>query len=560
MRKIWKVKKPDIHLQKELKEGLPISSALAQLLINRAITTAGAAKEFLNPHIGSLHNPGLLPDIEKAKERVFKAQRNKEKILLFSDYDADGVTSLAVLKIAFRRLNIPHEHYIPHRLKEGYGLSEHSVRYAAQNGFHLVITLDCGISSFKEIEELRKLNIEVIVIDHHSLLSTEKLPPAYCIINPKRPDSQYPYPDLAGVGLAYKFASFLLKSALEEDLDLVCLGTIADVVPLLGENRIIVKEGLKQLNTTKRLGLRALIEVAGIKNKPLGTESVSYILAPRINACGRIGSSEIALSLLLCECADTAKDLAGQLHSKNRERQRIEGQILSEALIKLETEVDLAKERVIVLHNDNWHHGVLGIVAAKIMDRFHRPALVVSFSDEIGKGSGRSIENFNLFEGLRECSEHLLGFGGHKRACGLSILKKDIALFRENINRIAFTKMLPQDLLPSVAIDMEIELSALSHDLFTQIEQLAPFGQANPKPIFATKNLLVKSKPAVLGKDTLKFWVSDGKNTYPAIGFGMANYCDLVTYADSISLAYKLSVDTWSGNNQLQLEIEDITT
>ena len=556
MQKIWKVKKPDSILQKKLQQDLGISPFLAQLLINRNITAASSAKEFLDSGISSLHDANLLPDIDKACRRIHKALKNKEKVLLFSDYDADGLTSLAVLKIALGRLGLAHEHYLPHRLKEGYGLSEHSVQYAHTRGFNLIITLDCGITNFKEIEELRKLNIDVIVVDHHHLISN-KLPPAYASINPKRPDSRYPYPDLAGVGLTYKLAGKLLDNLLEEELDLVCLGTIADVAPLIGENRILVKEGLKKLNTTKRLGLKSLIEISGIKNKDIDTRYVSYILGPRINACGRIDSSEAALKLLLCSLEDDALALAQELHSKNKERQRIEGKILNEALSRIETEMDFSKERVIVLDQEGWHQGVLGIVAAKLTDRFHRPAIVISFIDGIGKGSGRSIENFHLFEGLSECREYLQAFGGHKRACGLSILKNNLEGFKKSINQIAW-RLGPQDLLPGLSIDLEMKLSDLSPGLLRELSLLEPFGQSNPKPLFSSSSLQIKSKPVVLGRDTLKFWVSDGRAAYPAIGFRMGNYLDLINSAKAVNLAYRLSLDNWQGKQQLQLEIEDI--
>ena len=558
MQKIWKVKKPDIALQRNLSSGLGISSSLAQLLINRGIITLSAAEEFLHCGISSLHRAELLPDIDKARARIQKALRKGEKVLLFSDYDADGLTSLAVFKAAFRNLGLTHQHYIPHRLKEGYGLSEQAVKYAQSNDFSLVITLDCGISNFKEIDELKKLDIDTIVIDHHSLLC-DSLPPACAVINPKRRDSRYPYADLAGVGLSYKVAGYLLGDPLlEEELDIVCLGTIADMVPLSGENRIIVKEGLKRLNITRRPGLRALIEVSGIKNKAINTEYVSYILAPRINACGRLGSCEAALALLLCDSEPKAALLAKELHSRNQERQRIEGRIMDEALNRLESEMDFAKERVIILHQENWHRGILGIVAAKLTERFHRPAIIISVIDGMGKGSGRSIEGFHLFEALFEARGYLEGFGGHQRACGLSISQDKIEYFRKDINRIALQKLHPEDLLPSLHIDMDVELSDLSAELLRQLNLLEPFGQANPQPLFSSSNLKVKSKPAVMGRDTLKFWVSDGKVTYPALGFRMASYFDLINSAQAVNLAYRLSLDNWNGNNQLQLEIEDV--
>lgn len=554
--KAWKIKNPDILLQKKLARDLSISPLSAQLLINRGIISGACAKEFLGSDINALHDARLLPDIDKAARRVRKALSAKEKVLLFSDYDADGLTSLALLKRAFIRLGVDCEHYLPHRLTEGYGLSGKAVEYARSGGFHLVVTLDCGIANFKEIEELRKSNIDTIVIDHHMV--SEPLPPAHSVINPKRHDSKYPYPDLAGVGLAYKFASYLLDELLEDELDLVCLGTVADVAPLLGENRILVREGLKKLNATGRAGLKSLVEISGIKRKIIDTRQISYILGPRLNACGRIGSAEDALSLLLVDAQDQALALAGQLHSKNKERGRIEAEIIDEALCKIETEMDFSRERVIVLHQEGWHQGVLGIVAAKISDRYHRPAIVISFNDGIGKGSGRSIENFHLFEGLRECKEHLLGFGGHKRACGLSLSRSSVEDFRRAINEVALRTLKPQDLVPSLDIEMELGLSGLNLDLLEELRLFEPFGQGNPRPIFATCNLQVKSAATVVGRDTLKFWVSDGKATYPAVGFSMGRYLGLVKSARTIDLAYRLSLDTYQGNHQLQLELEDI--
>ena len=557
MQKIWKVKQQDVSLQKRLSAALNISPVLARLLINRGLNLPEEAKAFLNPALSSLHSFNLLPDIAKAKQRIHKALANKEKVLLFSDYDADGLTSLAVLKIALDRLGVNSQAYIPHRLKEGYGLGHAAVKYALDNGFSLVITLDCGISNFQEVADLKRHNIDVIIIDHHHLHSG-KLPCADAVINPKREDSDYPFKDLAGVGLSYKFASCLLEDELEEELDLVCLGTVADVAPLLGENRIIVKEGLKQLNKSGRPGLKALLEKAGIANKILNAGHISFVLGPRLNACGRIDSADAALELLLCQSRERSVELAEHLHNKNRERQRIEGGILDEALSLLEYDIDLNKERVIVLSQDNWHQGVLGIVAAKIADRFHRPAIVVSFNDQgLGKGSGRSIESFHLFEGLLECQEHLEGFGGHKKACGLSILKHNIDGFKQSINQIA-QRLSAQDLLPSLHIDLGLELADLNETLLFDLEALEPFGQDNPKPVFFSNNLRIKSKPALLAKDTLKFWVTDGRSAYPAVGFGMGSYLDLVSSAKEINLAYKISRDTWNGNNQLQLEIEDI--
>jgi len=565
MQKIWKIKQPDVTLQKRLSADLNISSFLAQLLINRGLSTAPKAGEFLKSDASCLGNFSGLPDIDKAKKRIQKAKDNKEKVLLFSDYDADGLTALAIAKNAFDKFGLKAEYYIPHRLKEGYGLGKDAVRYIRDNRFDLVVTLDCGISNFREITELKNQGIETIVIDHHHL-SGDEIPCASAVINPKRRDSSYAHPDLAGVGLTYKFARYLLGENLEEELDLAAIGTIADMVPLTGENRVIAREGLKKLNNTRRPGLRSLIDTAGIKNKLIDAQTVGYILAPRINACGRLGEAELAFRLLISRSNDEADALAKELNLKNRQRQGIEGRILDEALILMDTEIDLTRERVIVLHQDGWHQGVLGIVAAKISAKFHRPAIIVSFNDGLGKGSGRSIDTFHLFEGLAECSLHLEGFGGHKKACGLSVLKEKIGDFRESINRIAWEVLKPEDLLPSLSVEACLNLSGLNSGLLEEINSLEPFGQGNLKPIFASLNLKVQSKPEVLGRGTLKFWVSDGsprgeaegRSTYPAVGFRMGNYFDLVNSARNLDITYRLSLDTWNGNNQLQLEIEDL--
>lgn len=556
MQKIWKIKGPNPQLQSQILKDLKISPLLAGLLINRGINSCEQAYKFLNPTISSLHEPKLLTDIVRAKERILKALQYKEKVLVFSDYDADGLTSLAIIKSAFDKIGVNSRAYIPHRLKEGYGLSANGLRYAIDNHFGLVLTLDCGISNFQEIEHLRRSNIDTIVIDHHHLHS-EGIPSAYAVINPKRKDCAYPYKDLSGAGLSYKFASFILNEPWEEALDLSCLGTIADVVPLLEENRIIVKEGLKRLNITKRPGLRALIEKACVSKKAITAETVSYILAPRINACGRIDSAEPALELLLCDSDVLAEGLADELQDKNRQRQRVESRIINEAINKIDMEIDLANERVIVLYDDSWHQGVLGIVAAKISDRFYRPAIVLSFSEGLGKGSGRSIEGFHLFEGLKASKEHLRSFGGHKKACGLSILKDKIQDFKDSINNFA-ASLSPEDLIPGLSIDFRLKLSQLEDSLLRDIALLEPFGQGNPKPVFASYNLKLKSRPVLLAKDTLKFWVTDGNAVYSAVGFGKGRFFDLVNSNDTINLAYKISRDDWNGNNQLQLEIEDI--
>ena len=557
MKKNWNIAKPDTSVQSELSKKLSVNPLIAQILINRGLGKLEDAQYFLNADISSLHDPFKLRDMLKSTERIKKAIEDKEKILIVADYDADGVTSCAVLKLALLRLNAQVTHYIPHRIKEGYGLNENIVKFAKKENIKLLITVDSGISAYKEVELLNKNNIATIVIDHHRP-SRDVLPAAFAIIDPKRKDCSYPCEDLAAVGLAYKVAQALLGEEVTEYLDLVSLGTIADVMSLKGENRILVKEGIKQINLLKRKGINALIDSCKLNGKSILPKFVSFILGPRINASGRVASAEHSLQLLLTDNAQEACDLASQLGKYNRQRQKIGNQVLAEAIDLVEREVNFKDHRVIVVSKDGWHKGVLGIVASRIADRFYRPAIVISTENGMGKGSARSIDKFHIFEALSQCSGLLEDFGGHNYAAGLAILKENINDFRESINHFA-KETLPDDALsPSLDIDAQIPLSELNMDLVCEIENLQPFGAGNPYPIFCSRDLKIKTKPTIVGKDTIKFWVTDGTLTCCVVGFGMGDIFQTVSAADSLDIAYSPSVDNWSHPAMIQLELKDI--
>jgi single-stranded-DNA-specific exonuclease len=557
MPRIWNIAKPEIKLQTELKKELGISQILSQILINRGINEPEEAKRFLRSDLSDLVNPKSLPDIAVACARLKQAIRAKEKVMIFGDYDADGITATALLKSLLGKLGLEVLHYLPHRVKEGYGLNREAVRIAKEKSVSLFISVDCGTASINEIEELLRMKIDTIVIDHHQP-TTEKLPPALALINPKRADSEYGYKDLAGVGVAYKFAQAITQEVREEDLDLVCLGTIADVVPLNGENRIIAKQGLYCLAQTKKPGLKALMRQSGMKDGAIDARSVSYIIGPRINASGRIDSAEVSLQLLMSESEAEAEELAKLVNRHNQKRQALESVILKEAQDIINKEVNFKDQRVIVVSKEGWHQGVLGIVASKLADRFYRPAIVISIADNLCRGSCRSIKNFHILEALLACKYLLKQFGGHSRAAGLSIAKDKIKDFQEAINCVARERIALEDLYPRLDIDLEAKLSDFDESVLSELGQLAPFGEGNREPVFYTKNLKLKSEPEVLGRDTLRLWVTDGDKTFKAVGFNLGMLKDEILESDHFDLAYTPSLDRWYEPAAIQLEIKDI--
>lgn len=535
---------------------LGISRMLAQVLMNRGINSAKEAQNFLDAKTSQLLDPYLFSDMAKAVSMARRSIEKKEKILVFGDYDVDGVTALALAKNALLGLGADVEHYIPHRVNEGYGLNKEILRIVKEKKARLVVTVDCGTSSYKEVEELKRNNIGVIITDHHQPQDSA-LPKADALINPKVSGCGYSYQDLAGAGVAYKFCQALAEKPLFDELDLVSLGTIADVVPLLGENRVIVKEGLAQLSKSRRPGIRALIETSRLKNKKINSGFVSYILGPRINASGRVGSADIALDLLLAKDDAQAIESARYIELHNRQRQKIESQILEEAQSLL-SRVNFKEDKVIVLASEGWHHGVLGIVASKLADRFNRPTIVISLSEGRCKGSGRSIKNFHLFEALMGCKDCLENFGGHAHAVGLVIDRANVEGFKHKINSLAKEKLCFEDLIPSIEIDMELKFPELTDKDIAGLEALEPFGRGNPEPLFFTRGLKLKGQPQVLNRGTLKFWASDGEVTYPVIGFGMSDLSESLTNADSFDLVYYPRIDDWQEKEEILLEAREI--
>lgn len=568
MQKAWEITQLDKSSCAGFSKTLNVSVLLAHLLLKRNIQTAEEARRFLSCSLSFLHDPFLLKDMTKAVDRIESAIKNGETILLYGDYDVDGLTATALLFLTLRDLGANLTYYIPDRIKEGYGLNIEALKGAQKNGVGLVISIDCGITSFEEVNFLKRQRIDCIILDHHQPFK-DVLPDAFAIINPLQPGCDYPYKGLTSVGLAFKLAQALRSKLkhkrvaefppLEEHLDLVALGTISDVAPVTGENRILIKHGLRYLANTRKRGLRALIEVAGIgRKKEFFTDTVGFILGPRINASGRISSPLQALRLLLTQDEREAKILAEGLDKENRQRQSVEGVILKEAMLKVERDVNFKSHKIIVISSDGWHPGVIGIVASRIVERFYRPTILITFNENIGRGSGRSIKNFHLFEALAKCREHLVEYGGHEYAAGITLFRNKLDAFREQLNSIANETLKPLDLIPRLEIDAEVLLSDLTPKLIKELELLEPFGVENPKPIFVARNLCLRTKPKIINSKTLTMWITDGQLTYEAVGFKMALDFQSQFASDKFSLAFTPTINDWQGEEEVQLQLKDI--
>jgi len=568
MQKAWEIASIDRPKCEVFSKALNLSPILAHLLLRRDISNVEESRKFLSCNLSFLHDPFLLKDMSKSVDRIESAIKNEETILLYGDYDVDGLTATALIFLTLKDYGARLTYYIPHRLNEGYGLNLEALKVAHKNGVNLVISVDCGITSVEEVDFLKKQRIDCIILDHHQPLNNV-LPDAFAIINPLQRGCEYPYKDLTSVGLAFKLAAALRSrlrhkhmgefSPLEEHLDLVALGTISDVAPITGENRILVKHGLRYLASTRKKGLRSLINVAGIgRKRQFFTDTVGFILGPRINASGRLSSALQALRLLLTEDEREAKILAEGLDKENRKRQSIEDVILKEAMLKVERDVNFKSHKVIVISSDNWHPGVIGIVASRIVERFYRPTVLVAFNENIGRGSCRSIKNFHLFEALSKCSEHLVEFGGHEYAAGITVFKEKLDTFRERFNSVATENLKPLDLIPRIEIDAEVLLNDITPGLIKELEMMEPFGVGNPKPVFAVRDLSLRSKPKIINSNTLKLWVTDGEFTYEAIGFRRAFDIRADLASRRFSLAFTPSVNEWQGEKSLQLQLKDL--
>ena len=558
MNKKWGYYEIDENNVQNIAETFGISTILAKILLNRGIEKDEDIKIFLEPTRSDFYDPFLLPDMTKAVDRIIKAIENKEKVVIYGDYDVDGITSVTVLKKYLKERGLDVGYYIPNRLEEGYGLNKEAIKKIIQEKYTLMITVDCGISGIAEIEECNKMGIETIVTDHHE--QGEKLPNAYAVIDAKRKDNEYPFRELAGVGVVFKLIQAIsIKLGLEEKeylkyLDIVAIGTISDIVPLISENRVITKLGLKLVEMTKNIGLKELINASGY-NK-IDSMMVSFGIAPRINACGRMGHQEEALNLFLTENIVEAKDITKKLNNYNLERQEKEKEIYKQALEKIEKE-DLENKNTIVLGGDNWFHGVIGIVASKITEKFYKPTILIDFEDGDGKGSGRSVPGFDLHNALCSAEEYLDKFGGHAMAVGLTLKQENFQKFREKIEDIAKEQDISQ-LQAIIKIDGQVTKNDFKLDTIREIKRMEPFGEKNPRPIFLYKNLKIQSIRALSEGKHLKLTLRDDNLLIEAIGFNLGKLAEEFLIGERIDIVVTLEENNYNGMEKIQINIKDI--
>jgi len=556
MNKKWEICNTNLEKVEEISKRYNINNLLAISLVNRGIIKEEDLKIFLNPTRKDFHDPFLLPDMDKAVERIIKAIEVKEKVIIYGDYDVDGITSITVLKKFLEERGMCVASHIPNRLEEGYGLNIESIKEIAKENYTLMITVDCGISGLEEVKFAKELGIETIITDHHEPL--EELPEAIAIVDAKIKTSKYPFRGLAGVGVVFKLIQAIgIKLELEEKeylkfLDLVCVGTISDIVPLVDENRVIAKLGLKLVEVTKNQGLEALLKAAGYKN--IDSNSVSFGIAPRINACGRMGYQEEALNLFLAENSKEAEILTEKLNNYNKQRQEIEKKIFEEATQKIEASKN---DSAIVLGEDNWHHGVIGIVASKITEMYYKPTILICFEKENGKGSGRSIPGFDLHNALCKSSEYLEKYGGHEMAVGLSLKKDNFEKFKNKFQEIANQSKI-EEIIPIIKIDAEISSSDLQINKIKELKMLEPFGEGNKLPIFLYKNLKIDSIRALSEGKHLKLTLKDENRIIHAIGFNMGHLSEEYLIDDKVDVVGTLEINEYNGYENIQINLKDI--
>ena len=546
------------NIKKTLLKILKIIYNKTQILVNRGITEEKEIRTFLEPTRNDFYDPFLLPDMEKAVDRIIEAINNQEKVMIFGDYDVDGITSVTVLKKFLKERGLETGYYIPNRLEEGYGLNKEAVEKIIEQGYTLIITVDCGISGIEEIEECNKLGVQTIVTDHHE--QGENIPNAYAVVDAKRKDNKYPFRELAGVGIVFKLIQAIsTKLNLEEKeylkyLDIVAVGTISDIVPLINENRVIAKLGLMLIKMTKNIGLRELIIASNYKQ--IDSNTISFGIAPRINACGRMGHQEEALKLFLTDNIVEAKEITNKLNKYNSERQEKEGNIFKQALEKLQTE-NIENRNTIVLGGDNWYHGVIGIVASKLTESFFKPTILVCFEGEEGKGSGRSIPSFDLHEALSYSGDYLEKFGGHAMAVGLTLKKENFENFKEKFEEFAEQKNIKQ-ILPTIKIDCEISKNDLKLETVEELKKLEPFGEKNQRPCFVYKGLKINSIRALSEGKHLKLSLRDDNQLIDAIGFNLGHLVDEFLIGDKVDIVGILEINEYNGIKKVQINLKDI--
>ncbi len=558
MNKKWEYYICDQDKVNEISKKFNIDRLLATILVNRGICKEDEIRKFLEPTREDFHDPFLLPDMDIAVDTIIKAIEEKENILIYGDYDVDGITSISVLQKFLEERGMNVANHIPNRLEEGYGLNKEAIKQIADDGYKLIITVDCGISGIEEIEYANSLGIRTIITDHHEPL--DELPKAIAVVDAKRKDNKYPFNQLAGVGVVFKLIQAIgIKLGLNEKeylkyLDLVCVGTISDIVPLVDENRVIAKLGLKLVNVTRNLGLKYLLQATGYKQ--IDSNAISFGIAPRINACGRMGHETEALDIFLSNDIDEVKELTEKLNNYNKTRQETEKKIVEEALELIEKNKENEKS-AIVLGSSGWHHGVIGIVSSKITETYFKPSILVSFENGIAKGSGRSIPGFDLHEALCKSSKYLEKYGGHSMAVGLSLKEENFEAFKNEFEKIAKESKV-EEILPIIYIDGVVKQEDIKPEHIKELEKLEPFGEGNKMPLFAYKGLKINSIRALTEGKHLKLTLKDDNIIIDAIGFNMGHLVNDYLIGDKVDVVGVLEINSFNGIESVQINLKDI--
>ena len=548
-----------------LQDELGIPRSVAQLLAIRGIQTFDDAKTFFRPSLNQLHDPFLMKGMDAGSDRLASAIRSNEKVVVYGDYDVDGTTATAIIHTFLKNFGLQVRYYIPHRFKEGYGIGEDGIDFASEIGATLIVSVDCGITAVDETEYAKSKGIDLSICDHHN--AGEVIPDAVAVLDPKQPGCPYPFKGLSGAGVGFKLVqATLVRLGLQPDvahpyLDLVAISIASDIVPIVDENRILMREGLQRINTEPRPGVKALMDRVQLKNTEISTSHIVFSLGPRINAAGRMGDAAVAVALLIAENLEEANGYAERLEKINFKRRDTDTRTMEEALQQLKEQMDPDTCSCLVLHDPDWHLGVIGIVASRLVDLYCRPTIMLSTVDGLIKGSARSINGFNIYEALRQCDDLLVQFGGHKYAAGLTIAEDQLESFIERFQEITSDMLSEQDFKPELMIDGELSFSEITPRFWKLLKQFEPYGPNNLKPVFVSRNIRVAGRMSVVGQGHLKMRVrQDGTGALEAIGFNMKKFEEPLRNAGTapVDIAYTLEENNWNNRTTLQIRIKDI--
>ncbi len=565
LKKRWNIREiENNYLVTDLADSLSISEVLARLLVLRNIYNFEQAKNFFRPSLDHLHDPFLMDGMESATYRVIKALTENQLICIYGDYDVDGTCSTALLYLFLKELDANVEFYIPKRLTEGYGISKAAIDYVKNNGTSLLISVDCGITAIEEADYVNELGMDLIICDHHQ--PKEEIPRALAVLDPLKPNCNYPFKYLSGAGVAFKLAQGISERIGKRELplkflDLVALAEAADIVPLVDENRVLVKEGLSSINSKPRPGVEALMTSSRNKVGSLTSGQIVFTIAPRINAVGRLGDAERAVKLLISNDKIEAEGLAKILESENYERRKIDEDTFDDALEIVENSLDLTEEAAIILHQEKWHPGVIGIVASRLVEKYYRPTIMLTTVDGIAKGSARSISNFNIYEALKKCQDLLIHFGGHEAAAGLAVEVEKLDEFKFKFNQIVKESISEEDMLPEIHIDSKLKFSEITSRFLRIMDQFAPFGPGNMRPVFLSEDVEIINTPRIVGTNhlVLNFRQQNSDKVFDAIGFNMGEYFDTVSkFRPIVDIVYNIDYSARDGRTFPQLKLKDL--